>query len=61
MVRTLANFGAGDLIEVLTEDGRAMVLPFDQETVRSVDLEAGRLVVEPPPELLPERRAQVPS
>jgi 16S rRNA processing protein RimM len=53
VVRTLANFGAGDIVEVVADDGRTVALPFDQETVRTVDLEAGRLVVEPPPELLP--------
>jgi 16S rRNA processing protein RimM len=52
MVRALANFGAGDVLEVSVADGRTLALPFDQETVRAVDLEAGRLVVEPPPELL---------
>jgi 16S rRNA processing protein RimM len=56
VVRALANFGAGDILEVMADDGRTMALPFDHETVRLVDLEAGRLVVEPPPELLPERR-----
>ena len=55
MVRALANFGAGDILEVLADDGRTVALPFDQETVRTVDLEAGRLVVEPPAELLPPR------
>jgi 16S rRNA processing protein RimM len=55
VVRALANFGAGDIVEVLADDGRTVALPFDRETVRTVDLEAGRLVVEPPPELLPRR------
>jgi 16S rRNA processing protein RimM len=56
VVRALANFGAGDILEVTVEGGRTVALPFDQETVRTVDLEAGRLVVEPPAELLPEQR-----
>jgi 16S rRNA processing protein RimM len=56
VVRALDNFGAGDILEVLADDGRTLALPFDQETVRTVDLEAGRLVVAPPPELLPARR-----
>ena len=55
VVRALANFGAGDILEVMAEDGRTMALPFDQETVRTVDLAAGRLVVAPPPELLPDQ------
>jgi 16S rRNA processing protein RimM len=57
VVRALANFGAGDIVEVLAEDGRTLALPFDHETVRAVDLQSGRLVVEPPPELLPARDA----
>lgn len=57
VVRALANFGAGDIVEVLADDGRTMALPFDQETVRTVDLDAGHLVVEPPPELLPPGHA----
>jgi 16S rRNA processing protein RimM len=51
-VRSLDNFGAGDLIEIAAEDGRALSLPFDRRTVPVVDLERGRLVVEPPAELL---------
>ncbi len=58
VVRALANFGAGDILEVLADDGRTHALPFDQETVRTVDLEAGRLVVEPPPGLLPAEAAR---
>jgi 16S rRNA processing protein RimM len=56
VVRTLANFGAGDILEVAADDGRTLALPFDHDTVPTVDLAAGRLVVEPPPELLPAER-----
>jgi 16S rRNA processing protein RimM len=51
-VRNLENFGAGDLIEIAADDGRVLSLPFDRQTVPVVDLAAGRLVVEPPAELL---------
>ncbi len=51
-VRSLDNFGAGDLIEIAADDGRTLSLPFDRETVPVVDLARGRLVVEPPAELL---------
>jgi len=57
VVRGLANFGAGDILEVLADDGRTLNLPFDRATVPAVDLEAGRLIVEPPAGLLPEDRA----
>jgi 16S rRNA processing protein RimM len=53
VVRALANFGAGDVLEVMDDVGRTVALPFDHETVRAVDLNAGWLVVEPPAELLP--------
>jgi 16S rRNA processing protein RimM len=52
VVRALNNFGAGDIVEVLADDGRTVALPFDQQTVHAVDLDAGRLVVEPPVELV---------
>jgi ribosomal 30S subunit maturation factor RimM len=41
---------------VAADDGRTLALPFDHDTVPTVDLAAGRLVVEPPPELLPAER-----
>ena len=47
------NFGAGDLIEVTAEDGRALSLPFTRQTVPVVDLARRRLVVEPPAEVGP--------
>jgi 16S rRNA processing protein RimM len=56
-VRSLDNFGAGDIIEVEAEDGRVLALPFDQQTVPVVDLDGGRLVIEPPVELFAERPA----
>ena len=55
-VRGLENFGAGDLLEVAGADGRVLTLPFDRRTVPVVDLDRGRLVVEPPAELIAEPR-----
>ena len=52
-VRSLENFGAGDLIEVADDAGRVLTLPFDRQTVPVIDLEGRRLVVDPPPELIP--------
>jgi 16S rRNA processing protein RimM len=56
-VRGLVNFGAGDLIEIAADDGRTLSLPFDRQTVPVIDLERGRLVVEPPVELLADEPA----
>ncbi len=39
------NFGAGDVIEIKPATGDSVVLPFTDETVPTVDLAAGRVVV----------------
>jgi 16S rRNA processing protein RimM len=54
IVQSVDNFGAGDVLEVLADDGRRLTLPFTRETVPSIDLERGRLVVEIPEELVAE-------
>ncbi len=54
VVHGVANFGAGDLIEVMADDGRRISLPFTREIVPSIDLERRRLVVQPPQELVAE-------
>ncbi len=46
------NFGAGDLIEVRPiAAGKTQLLPFDEATVPSVDIAAGRIVVVAPDDL----------
>ena len=55
-VKAVMNHGAGDLLEIepAPEVGRATLLvPFTKAAVPRVDLEAGRLVVEPPSEVAP--------
>lgn len=54
IVTDAPNFGAGDLIEIRPEDGRAFFLPFTRECVPEIDLEARRLVISPPEAFLPE-------
>lgn len=44
------NFGAGDLVEITTLQGRSLMVPFTREAVPEIDVAAGRLVVDPPPE-----------
>jgi 16S rRNA processing protein RimM len=53
----LDNFGAGAVIEVALDGGGSATLPFTRAVVPVVDPEGGRIVVEPPPELIqgPER------
>jgi 16S rRNA processing protein RimM len=40
------------LLEVKSDDGRVHLVPFSERIVRKVDVEAGRIVIEPPPGLL---------
>jgi 16S rRNA processing protein RimM len=53
-VRAVENYGAGDVIEIVADDGRSLALPFDRETVPEIDIERGRVVVAPPAELAAE-------
>lgn len=46
-VSAVHNHGAGDLIEVAGPDG-GLLLPFTRAIVPTVDLAAGRIVVDPP-------------
>ncbi len=48
-VSAIHNFGAGDLIEIEpSAGGEPLLLPFNETTVPTVDLKAGRIVVVPP-------------
>jgi 16S rRNA processing protein RimM len=49
------DHGAGDLLEIRPPGGGATVLvPFTRETVPTVDLAAGRVIVDPPPDSFPD-------
>jgi 16S rRNA processing protein RimM len=54
VVRSVQNFGAGDLIEVQPETGASYYLPFDEDTFPEIDAAAGRLVALPDDAFLPE-------
>ena len=48
-VRAMHNFGAGDIIEIEPAGGGdALMLPFTDAIVPTIDLKAGRIVVVPP-------------
>jgi len=47
-VSALYDFGAGDVLEFRGADGKARMLPFTEAVVPTVDLEARRMVVDPP-------------
>jgi 16S rRNA processing protein RimM len=50
-VTAIHNFGAGDIIEIAPPGGATMLLPFTHAVVPSVDLKAGRVVIELPAEI----------
>jgi len=51
-VTAIHNFGAGDLIEIApAAGGDALLIPFTETTVPTIDLKAGRVVVVPPVEI----------
>ncbi len=47
-VKSVQDFGAGDLLEVEQPDGGTVYVPFTLEAVPVVDLEAGRIVLAQP-------------
>jgi 16S rRNA processing protein RimM len=47
------NFGAGDIVEIRLRDQSTMLLPFTDAAVPKVDLDAGRITVDPPEGVLP--------
>jgi 16S rRNA processing protein RimM len=51
-VKAVHNFGAGDILEISLPDGRSLDVTFTKSVVPVVDLEGGRIVVDPPDGLL---------
>lgn len=48
-VTTVADYGGGDFLEVkLLKKGKFLLVPFTQQAVPTVDLTAGRVVIDPP-------------
>jgi 16S rRNA processing protein RimM len=45
------NFGAGDIIEIAPPKGATLLLPFTNAVVPTVDIAAGRVVIELPQEI----------
>ena len=50
-VRALHNFGAGDVIELMRDDGDEVFLPFTREVAQEIDIEGGRIVIAAPEEI----------
>jgi 16S rRNA processing protein RimM len=51
-VQAVHDFGAGDCLEIVRSAGPPAMVPFTRAVVPVVDLENGRLVIDPPPGLL---------
>jgi 16S rRNA processing protein RimM len=51
-VRAVHDFGAGNTLEIGRAAGQPVMVPFTRAVVPVVDLDAGRLVIDPPPGLL---------
>ena len=49
---SIHNFGAGDIIEIAPPQGSTMLLSSTNAVVPTVDLEAGRVVIELPDEIM---------
>lgn len=53
-VRAVHDFGAGDTLEIERSGAPPAMVPFTRAVVPVIDIEAGRLVIDPPPGLLNE-------
>ena len=51
-VRAVQNHGAGDILEIARPGASEALLPFTRAAVPTVDLAAGRIVIDPPEGLL---------
>jgi 16S rRNA processing protein RimM len=47
-VAALHNYGAGDVVEIIRPDGDSVLLAFTRETVPTIDIAGGRIVVAVP-------------
>jgi len=56
-VRAIHDFGAGDTLELARPGAPPVMVPFSRAVVPSIELAAGRLVLDPPPGLLDENKA----
>jgi 16S rRNA processing protein RimM len=52
VVHAVNDFGAGDVLEIVSQAGDVVMVPFTRAAVPVVDMDGGRVVVDPPPGLL---------
>lgn len=51
-IAAVLNYGAGDILDVRPESGDSLLLPFTKAVVPVVDVAGGRVIVEPPAEVI---------
>lgn len=51
-VKAVHDFGAGDILDITKTDGKGTMLPFNKETVPTVDLANGKIIIDPPVEVI---------
>jgi 16S rRNA processing protein RimM len=49
-IAAIHNYGAGDIVEITRSDGDSVLLAFTRETVPTIDIPGGRIVVAVPEE-----------
>jgi 16S rRNA processing protein RimM len=59
-VRAIHDFGAGDSLEIERGGGPPLIVPFTRAVVPVVEIDAGRLVIDPPEGLLDDNGARHP-
>lgn len=47
IITAIFDFGGGDLLELRGENGKSVVIPFSLAAVPEIDIEAGRILVDP--------------
>ena len=60
-VRAIHDFGAGDSLEIERNGAPPLIVPFTRAVVPVVEIDAGRLVIDPPEGLLDDDAARQPA
>ena len=54
-VKSIKNFGAGDLIEVLQQNKKTFFLPMNKENIKEVNLVTKIILIDPIKGIIPEK------
>jgi len=47
IVKEILNFGAGDILQIISESGEEDLLPFSENWVENIDISAGIITIKP--------------